>query len=360
MTERSSRHERHDKRRSMRPSNTQLAAAAITIGALAVILGIGIALVSASMSQPATSFDTAANQPASAIATPTVEATLQPEPEPEPTPEPEPLILFDASNALAEVRTLEAFGVRKGGSAAEARAADWIRGRLSDLGYAATLETVPLPNGTESHNVIAQSPGASPRVIVLGAHMDSKAPSPGANDNGTGCGALLEIARILASQPVTPTVEFVFFGTEEMIDKDPSHHHYGSRYRVEAMSEAERDNTAGMVSVDMIGYGPDFHSRTMLKGPQTMSDFVLKKAAKQGIKMSFLKDAGSTGWSDQEAYELAGIPATWIEWRDDPVYHTAKDTSAHLDVDKVQTAGQLVLDVLRSLDERALEKLVAR
>jgi len=44
--------------------------------------------------------------------------------------------------------------------------------------------------------------------------------------------------------------------------------------------------------------------------------------------MPYLRDPGESGWSDHEAFELAGIPAAWIEWRDDPVYHTAADKRA--------------------------------
>jgi aminopeptidase YwaD len=344
--------------RTRRSPGTRIAVIAVAAVSLAVVLGIGLALVIASTSAPRASPTPVASP---AVTTPTVPVVeITPEPEPLPEPEPAPPIAFEAGNALAEANTLVAFGVRKGGTQAESDATDWLRSRMGELGYAVTVEDVPLPNGTMSHNVIARSQGASPRVVVLGAHMDTKAPSPGANDNASGCGALLEIARILAAQPVTPTVEFVFFGTEEMVSKDGNDHHYGSRYRVDAMSPAQRANTAGMISVDMIAYGPSFHSRTMHKGPQSMSDLVLSRAAATGVKMTYLKDPGASGWSDHEPYELAGIPATWIEWRDDPVYHTKKDTMAHLSVEKVRVAGQLVLDVLRSLDEAALEKLVTR
>lgn len=354
--ERTHRPRRVARHRPRRPRDISVAAIVVTVAAFAVVFGIGIALVLASATTPVSNGSTAAVP----VVTPPPPAEETQTPPPAPAPIVQPPLMFDAANALADVRSLETYGVRKGGTQAEADAADWLRRRMSELGYAATIEEVPLPNGTKTRNVVARATGSDPRVVVLGAHLDSKAPSPGANDNGSGCGALLELARILAAQPVTPTVEFVFFGTEEMIDKDGSHHHYGSRYRVNAMSAAERANTAGMISVDMIGFGPDFHSRTMLRGPQTMSDYVLEQATLSAVRMSFLKDGGSTGWSDHEAYELAGIPATWIEWRDDPVYHTAKDTSAHLDPEKIRIAGQLVLDVVRSLDETELEKLIAR
>jgi Zn-dependent M28 family amino/carboxypeptidase len=91
-----------------------------------------------------------------------------------------------------------------------------------------------------------------------------------------------------------------------------------------------------------------------------MSEILLAQAQASGVEMTFLKDPGVTGWSDHEPYELAGIPAAWIEWSDDPVYHTADDTSDHCDAENIRIAGQLVLDVIRSLDAADLEALVAR
>jgi len=303
---------------------------------------------------------TSTARPGIAATTPaTSELTSQSAPALEPTPLTPPA--FGAANAMADVRALEAFGVRAAGSDAERKAADYLMARLTQMGYSpVVLEIVPLPNGRVSHNVSARSVGTSPHLVVLGAHLDSKPPSPGANDNATGCGALLEIARILAEQPVTPQVEFIFFGAEETIDGNPDHHHFGSRERVANLNAAERARIAGMISVDMIGYGPDFVVRTMQRGPQSMRELLLAQAKASGVDLMYLKDPGATGWSDHEAYELAGIPAAWIEWRDDPVYHTAKDTSGHIKPEKVRVAGQLVLDVLRGLDEDALNELAAR
>ena len=280
-------------------------------------------------------------------------------------PQPRPLQptvprAFDTSSALAYVRALEALGVRSGGSAAETAAAIYIRDQLAASGLDARIEEFPLPNGGTSRNVIARVKGSSARVLVLGAHMDSKPPSPGANDNGSGCGALLEIAAVLAAEPVVPTVEFVFFGSEEIIAGVSDWHHFGSRYRVSRMSSAERANTAGMLSVDMIGYGSAFHSRMMRKGPATLSDAVLAYAASSGVLMSFKQDTSSTGLSDHEAYELAGMPATCVCWREDPVYHTAGDVSAHLSRERVATTGALVLGFARSLDAADLDALTAR
>lgn len=271
-----------------------------------------------------------------------------------------PLRAFDGASAMAHVRALEAFGVRAGGSPAEAQAAAYIRGQLVALGLDARIEEFPLSNGGTSRNVIARVKGTSDTVVVLGAHMDSKPPSPGANDNGSGCGALLELATVLAEQPVVPTVEFVFFGSEEIIGGDSDAHHFGSRYRVAQMSAAERARTAGMMSVDMIGYGSAFHSRTMARGPMTLSDMLVASANGAGVGMSYLKDTSKTGLSDHEAYELAGMPVSCVTWRQDPVYHTTGDVASHLSSARVGTTGAVVLGFLRGLDAADLATLTAR
>ena len=284
-------------------------------------------------------------------ATPTEKATLTPQPTPTPKP------TFVVGRALDDVRTLEDIGVRTGGGSVERAGATYIARRLRAAGATPGIRAFKLSNGKTSRNVVARFPGATRKTIILGAHMDSKAPSPGANDNGSGCGALLEIARCLGERDAYPTVELVFFGAEEMIDANPDHHHYGSRYHVKHMSAGARKNAAGMISLDMIGFGPDFVVRSMDRGPRTMVDLLLRQARKRGLDLSYLRDPGTSGWSDHEAFELAGVPAAWVEWRDDPVYHTAADTSGHIVAAKVRTAGQFVLGVLYGMDAGELERL---
>ena len=340
-----------------------LASAAVT---LALLRGDGLAGLPGGAAEPAGSAESTRSldslDPANAPPIASQDATgsaIDPATD-QRTPTAVELREFDAAAAMIDVRALEAFGVRGGGSAAEAEAAEYLRSRLVEIGLAARVEEFELPNGTTSRNVIARVAGSDDAVLVLGGHYDTKPPSPGANDNASGCAALLELAAILAEDPVVPTVEFVFFGSEEIIGGDPNDHHFGSRYRVSQLSAAERDATAGMISVDMIGYGPDFHSRTMGRGPQMLSDMLLARARDLGIPMTYRRDPGSSGWSDHESYELAGIPVSWIEWRDDPVYHTAGDTSGHLSTSKIAAAGTLVLEFARGLDEEDLATLLAR
>ncbi len=61
-------------------------------------------------------------------------------------------------------------------------------------------------------------PGATPATesLVIGAHYDSAGTAPGANDNGSGSAAVLELARLLKDVPLTDKrLRLVLFVNEE-------------------------------------------------------------------------------------------------------------------------------------------------
>ena len=78
----------------------------------------------------------------------------------------------------------------------------------------------------QDSNVVAVIPGTvnPDKVIVVGGHYDSSVwpvdsvnqLAPGADDNGSGTAATLEIARILAHHPLSKTVVFMPFAAEEV------------------------------------------------------------------------------------------------------------------------------------------------
>ncbi|MFY9974078.1 MAG: M28 family peptidase, partial [Chromatiaceae bacterium] len=95
-------------------------------------------------------------------------------------------------------------------------AADYIQGTLTELGYAPTDEPFE-SQGKPVHNIVAENRGhaAEGEIVVVGAHYDTVLGSPGANDNGSGVAALLELARLLADRPLPRTLRFVAFVNEE-------------------------------------------------------------------------------------------------------------------------------------------------
>lgn len=75
------------------------------------------------------------------------------------------------------------------------------------------------------HNIVAMLQGteSGAGVIIVGGHYDSvsydvdaKISAPGADDNGTGIAAMLELARIMSQRPHRATIIFVAFSAEEI------------------------------------------------------------------------------------------------------------------------------------------------
>lgn len=248
---------------------------------------------------------------------------------------------FDVSRAMTHVRAIAGFGSRRAGGSGERQALDYVASQLSSYGYTVGRQAVLIPGGI-SGNVLAERKGSSAEVIVIGAHADTKAPSPGGNDNASGLATMLELARVLAQAPVTPTVRFIAFGAEEISGTSPDDHHFGSRGYVAALSSAQRANIAGMVSVDMVGYGDTFNVRSMGIGSKSVVYSLQGRASYTGVSLPYLRDPGRYGWSDHEGFERAGIPAAWLEWREDPLYHTIGDTASHVDATCVDSTGRLL------------------
>jgi aminopeptidase YwaD len=264
-------------------------------------------------------------------------------------PPPPQVVRFDAAQAMSHVVYLaDTIGQRVETTAGEGQAARYIQDRLAEYGYSPVQQVAPIAAaGGNSLNVIAALPGGQkPEYkIVIGAHMDTKSqsgPCPGANDNATGCAVALELARVLGSNKRNvPTVEFVFFGGEEIAPGGSQNdHHFGSRQYVASLSPEARSSIRGMISVDMVGFGPSFLVRNMKKAPQTLVDLLLEYGRAKGL--SYLADTASFGMSDHEPFERAGIPSAWIEYRNDESIHGPGDTAAHVDATKVGNTGQFL------------------
>ena len=101
----------------------------------------------------------------------------------------------------------------------------------------------------QSQNIILTIPGQSEEVIVIGAHYDSVF-FPGASDNASGVALLLESAQRMMNLENYYTLEYVFFGAEEV-------GLLGSFYYVDSLTQAEHDNILFMINADMLLDGED-------------------------------------------------------------------------------------------------------
>ncbi len=148
---------------------------------------------------------------------------------PEPLPPPTLPPAFDEVGATQTARDLSTqFPTRTPGSIGADDAADWVAERLTSFGFRVQRDRfraeVPGEGRVGLENVIAVSPGRSADVIVVMAHRDNLGLGQGANDNASGTGALLELARGYglraapapgqARAPVSPTHTIVFLSSD--------------------------------------------------------------------------------------------------------------------------------------------------
>ena len=71
--------------------------------------------------------------------------------------------------------------------------------------------------GRTSYNTIAEIPGATDEIVMLGGHLDSWHAATGATDNAIGCAIVMEAARILKAIAVKPrrTIRVALWSGEE-------------------------------------------------------------------------------------------------------------------------------------------------
>ena len=105
-------------------------------------------------------------------------------------------------------------------------------------------------------NVIATLKGTDPaddRIFIVSGHLDSRnkdvmdaeGGAPGANDDGSGVAAVIEMARVMAKMEFSATVLFVAFTGEEQGLK-------GATYLADK-AKAEGWNIAGVLNNDIVG-----------------------------------------------------------------------------------------------------------
>ena len=132
----------------------------------------------------------------------------------------------------------------------------YMRRELRDAGYDVAEQPYEA-GGRTVKNLEAELKGSgatAAEVLVVGAHYDSVRGCPGANDNGTGVAAVLEMARAMAKDRPSRTVRFVLFVNEE-----PPFFHtdaMGSLVYAKAC-KARGDRVVGMISMETIGFYSD-------------------------------------------------------------------------------------------------------
>jgi aminopeptidase YwaD len=279
---------------------------------------------------------------------PAPEKTVSTSPAPTPSGEGHPVPSFDGRRALVDVRHLAGdIGPRLATGPAFREAARWVEGRFADLHYDVARQTYPVPAGTSwgvpvdagtSVNLVATPTDFDPSAAyyVVGAHLDTVALAPGAEDNASGIAVLLETARLARAARLTQVV-FVAFGGEE--PRGPGDlHHFGSKRYVAAMSPAERRHLRAMISLDRVGVGPPLTVGWVAGTVRGVRDALLRTAARIGVRTAIEENTGS----DHESFADEGLPAARLGGTAYAAYHSAQDVPAVVDQAQLARAGAVL------------------
>jgi Peptidase family M28/PDZ domain/PA domain len=233
-------------------------------------------------------------------------------------------------------------------------------------GWTASLEVDVQRVITTTKNVVAVLNGKGSlgdETVVLGAHYDhlgyggfgslartkAKAIHHGADDNGSGTTALIELARRFAQKPdqTRRRLVFIAFSGEEsgLI---------GSQYYCKHPLFPLED-TVAMLNMDMVGrLRPDKDTKKdklIVYGTGTAKTFneVLDHA---NVKYDFRLQKIPTGMgpSDQESFYLKHIPVYFFFTGDHPDYHRPSDTADKINVPGMLRVTELVEDLTEYLE----------
>lgn len=264
-------------------------------------------------------------------------------------PQPRP-VRFSAARAQADVRHLAGrIGPRLATGPSFRRAADWVARRFRRLGYDVERQTFPVPAGSSwgvpvsagrSANVVATPPGFDPARPhrLVGAHLDTVAVAPGAEDNASGVAIVLELARLAAAGETRLPTVFVAFGGEEPVGTSDALHHFGSTHYVATMSRGQRGGLRAMAALDRVGVGGVVPVCTGPISPRSTQQQVLREARRIGVPTTVCNDNTA---SDHWSFEKAGYPVVRFGSIPFAGYHSAGDVPAVVSPQQLGRTGRL-------------------
>ena len=220
----------------------------------------------------------------------------------------------------------------------------WIDDAAQDNDDYALLD-VDIEVTVETRDVMVVTgdvPGASPEVVMLGAHMDTHYVGSGAVDNTVGTAIVIELARQLAgSDDLAYTLRFATWGGEE-IGLLGSYGYYKA-YRATLQQRLVMYQNFDMAHAD----GEDGANRIPLEANHPSVRDGLREvrdawedeypalAQTYQVPVTYREEAGP---SDHRTFNLEGIPSATSYGSGSEEYHTRRDTIEHLNPESLQVA----------------------
>ena len=274
---------------------------------------------------------------------------------------------IDKARLLSHVETLssETYAGRRTATDGGAMAVSYVEGQLKEMGITPCAEALQVPFEFTSRRSAEPIPGInlvgyiagtgnSAKTIVVTAHFDHLGERGGevfngADDNASGTGAMLELARYFIANPPVHSMIFAGLDAEEMGLQ-------GARALVASSCVTERE-VALNINMDMISRSP----KGELYAVGTFLNPFLKPALeaipeREGVTLLFGHETPGTGsddWtnsSDHGPFNQAGIPFIYFGVEDHPGYHNPTDDFAEITPEFYYQTTELILDALLAYD----------
>lgn len=181
--------------------------------------------------------------------------------------------------------------------------------------------------------VLVEGTDATRGIVVVGAHYDTYskdnrfnalALQPGADDNGSGVSATLELLRLICLAPRTQSMAFVLFAAEEVRPEGSNTGRVGSRHFVRNFITLYGWNVAAMLNLDTIGSATDtsgaivddfarLYSRGPVDGASRRLARQIQAAAAYNLPNFSLqvenREDRENRWGDHMSFTEVGYPA---------------------------------------------------
>ncbi len=253
-------------------------------------------------------------------------------------------------------------------------AKDFLESSLTQAGYQVKRQEYKISNKSYYNLEVEHKGKTKPNeIIIVGGHYDSAFTSPGANDNGTGAAATLELARIFANKITNRTIRFVEFTNEE-----PPYfwtNDMGSLVYAKHLHQ-RHENVVAMLSLETMGYFSDREGSQKYPQPVDLfypnqgnfigfignlnsGDLVKKVISSFRNHVQFPSEGSSlpgwipgVGWSNQWSFwqqGYQGIMVTDTAPYRYQYYHTEQDTFDKIDFDKLARVVNGLVKVISDL-----------
>lgn len=285
---------------------------------------------------------------------------------------------FNADSAYAFTAAQCAFGPRVPNTEAHKLCGNYIAEKFRSYGALVTDQYADLTafDGTvlKARNIIASyNPDAEARLLICG-HWDSRPwadndpdsanwhkPVLAANDAASDVAVMLEMARLIAQNPLKIGIDFICFDAEDygapqwINSSEENDWCLGSQYWAENPHKFGYKARFGIL-MDMVGgQGSTFSKELFSKEyAAQVVDIVWNTAAQIGYGNYFLnRDGGYITDDHLPVNRIAKIPCIdIIPYFSDgpsgfgPTWHTVNDDMEHIDKNVLKAVGQTVLQVI--------------